>query len=254
MGRLQNFNHEINETKKSRAVALLEVRDLEVRYGRVTALGSISLQIRRGELVSLIGLNGAGKSTILNAIVGRVRPTRGSVTFGGRFVVGQSPEKMVRSGVAMVPEGREVFVKLKVSENLHLGGVSLKDRSTFPDDMEAMLELFPDLRRAYNVPAGRLSGGQQQQLSIARALLSKPRLLLLDEPSLGLAPVVVDAIFDTLLDLRAQGMTILLAEQNASKAVSLADRTYVIRTGEVVYSGSRESLLDDDFVASLLGV
>jgi branched-chain amino acid transport system permease protein len=237
------------------APALLSVRDLVLRYGNLTAVQDVSLEVAGGELVGLIGPNGAGKSTTLAAIAGFLTPAAGSLEFDGSSVVGESPEKIVRRGIALVPEGRHIFGTLSVAENLQLGATALGDRSLAGETLEDVLERFPVLRRYYRSSAAKLSGGEQQQLAIARALLSRPRLLLLDEPSLGLAPIMVDVVFDTLAQLRASGTTILLVEQNAAATVELADRTYVLRTGRVVASGTRSELLaTTDFAQAYLGV
>jgi branched-chain amino acid transport system ATP-binding protein len=214
-------------------VPMLELRGLEVRYGRVPAVRGIDLELERGEIVGLIGPNGAGKSTTLHAIMGAVPASAGEIRLGGVPIMGRSPEQIVRAGVALVPEGRRIFAELTVEENLRLGlsGRRSKERSAVA--MEAMYGLFPMLREARARPAGVLSGGQQQQLAIARALVADPDVLLLDEPSLGLAPTVVDAVFDALRAIGERGLTILLVEQRAQRTVAFADRTYVMANGEV---------------------
>ncbi|MCF7551546.1 ABC transporter ATP-binding protein [Pseudonocardia sp. WMMC193] len=219
---------------------LLSVRGLTVRYGSVTAVHGIDLDVAEGELVALVGPNGAGKSSTLAAITGAVRPARGTVALGGEVLSGLAPEKVVRRGVALVPEGRHVFTGLSVAENLALGATIR--RSGVAEDLERELERFPILRERYRQQAGLLSGGEQQQLAIARALMSRPRLLLLDEPSLGLAPKIVDLVFETVARLRREGLTIVLVEQNATRAVELADRTSVLRTGRIVRSGTAAEL------------
>jgi branched-chain amino acid transport system ATP-binding protein len=219
---------------------LLSVRGLTVRYGSVTALHGIDLDVAQGELVALVGPNGAGKSSALAAVSGLVRPSAGTVTVGGTVVSGLAPEKVVRHGIALVPEGRNIFTGLTVAENLALGATIR--RSGVAEDLERELDRFPILRERYRQQAGLLSGGEQQQLAIARALLSRPRLLLLDEPSLGLAPKIVDLVFETVAELRREGLTIVLVEQNATRAVELADRTSVLRTGRIVRSGTAEEL------------
>jgi branched-chain amino acid transport system ATP-binding protein len=223
---------------------VLEVRDLEVRYGRIAALRGVSLDVAQGELVGVVGPNGAGKTTLLSAITGLVRPAAGEVLFEGESVLGVPPEKVVRRGVALVPEGRRIFGSLTVRENLLLAGDARPSRDGLDDDMERALTRFPALRPLLGTPAGKLSGGEQQMLTISRALLCRPRLLLLDEPSLGLAPVIVDGIFDALAELHAEGVTILLVEQNVRRVLQVADRVYVFRTGEVGLSGTREELSD----------
>ena len=221
---------------------MLSIEDLHVSYGRVPALKGISLEVDAGEIVGLVGPNGAGKTTTLSTVFGLIRPDSGSILLEGRSLVGEAPERIVRLGVALVPEGRHIFNTLTVSENLAMGATARSDRAGVRRDLAGLLERFPVLERYYDSPAGRLSGGEQQQLAIARALLSRPRLLLLDEPSLGLAPVVIDLVFDVLAELRNEGVTILLVEQNAARAVELADRSYVLRTGEVALAGSRDDL------------
>ena len=231
---------------------MLTVESLSVRYRGVPAVRDVSLDVQAGEIVSVVGPNGAGKTSTLNAIFGLVRPAGGTIEFEGESLLGLPPEQIVRRGLALVPEGRHIFSSLTVAENLKLGAVSR--RGLPPEELAAVLERFEVLARLYDTAAGNLSGGEQQQLAIARALLSKPRLLLLDEPSLGLAPLVVDQVFDVLAELREQGVTVLLVEQNASRAVALADRSYVLRTGAVAVAGPREQLLETvDFAEAYLG-
>jgi branched-chain amino acid transport system ATP-binding protein len=221
---------------------VLEITDLQVTYGRVPALKGVSVTVAAGELVGVVGPNGAGKSTMLSAVCGLIRPAAGSITLEGRSIVGQPPERVVRLGLALVPEGRHIFNSLTVAENLSMGATTRRDRAAVRIDTEALYDRFPILGEYRNSPAGRLSGGEQQQLAIARALLSRPRLLLLDEPSLGLAPLVIDLVFDVLAELRASGVTILLVEQNAARTIEIADRCYVLRTGEVALAGTRDEL------------
>src|SRR4051812_34446607 len=211
------------------------------------------MEIAAGEAVALVGPNGAGKTTTLSAICGLIRPAGGSINFEGRDIGGHSTEKLVRQGISLVPEGRQIFATLTVEENLRLPAADL-GRAEATEAIEAELKRFPFLRDRLSHPAGGLSGGQQQQLAIARALLCRPRLLLLDEPSLGLAPLMIDLVFEILAELRDEGVTILLVEQNAARAVELADRSYVLRTGSISFSGSRERLLaQEDFAAAYLG-
>jgi branched-chain amino acid transport system ATP-binding protein len=228
---------------------VLEVTDLDVHYGRICAVQGLSLSVRKGEIVGLIGPNGAGKSSTLAAITGVVTPTAGRVVFEGRDVAGQAPERTVRQGISLVPEGREIFATMTVGENLRLGTTVLRDRAAAAQGIERELERFPVLRKYHGRPAGHLSGGEQQQLAIARALLSNPKLLVLDEPTLGLAPVIVDLVFDVMAKLRADGVTVLLVEQNATRTIALADRCYVLRAGRVTLSGSRDELPDADEIA-----
>ena len=234
---------------------MLAIDELRVNYGRVPALHGISLRVDEGEAVALIGPNGAGKTTTLSAIFGLVAPAGGAITFEGESLVGASPEQVLRRGLALVPEGRHIFGTLTVAENLQLGTTARRDRDGAEADLARTLERFPVLESYYSSSAGNLSGGEQQQLAIARALLSRPRLMLLDEPSLGLAPVVIDIVFDALEELRKEGVTILLVEQNAARAVEFADRAYILRTGRVAHSGTRAEILRmENFDTAYLGV
>jgi len=212
--------------------AMLEVSSLEVRYGSVPAVRGVDLRVDRGEIVGLIGPNGAGKSTTLHAIMGAVRPAAGDIRLAGTSIVGRMPERVVREGVALVPEGRRIFAELTVEENLRLGLSGRRTREGAEKAVVAVYELFPIVEETKGRQAGLLSGGQQQQLAIARALVAEPRLLLLDEPSLGLAPTVVDRVFEVLQTIRERGVTILLVEQRAQRTVAFADRTYVLANGE----------------------
>jgi branched-chain amino acid transport system ATP-binding protein len=230
---------------------MLEVQDLAVRYGAVAALRGISLTVDEGEIVAVIGPNGAGKSTLLWSICGAVRPVAGRVTLHGRDLLGKRPEEIVRCGISLVPEDRHVFGSLTVAENLRLGATPRRDAQAVARDLEAMEERFPVLRRYRDTPAGRLSGGEQQQLVITRALMGRPRLLMLDEPSLGLDPQNVARVFEIIGELREQGTTLLLVEQNAAQSVRLADRTYLLRTGEVALHGTREELQDRTDLAEM---
>ena len=211
----------------------LEIAALTVAYGNVVAVRDLSLSVAPGEVVGLIGPNGAGKSTTLHAIMGVVRPKSGDIRLGGRSIVGRRPEDVARSGVALVPEGRRIFADLTVEENLLLGLSGRRTLAGSDADLEAAYALFPIVRDFRKRRAGVLSGGQQQQLAIARALVAAPDILLLDEPSLGLAPVVVDAVFAALAEVRARGLGVLLIEQRAQRTVAFADRTYLIANGEV---------------------
>jgi branched-chain amino acid transport system ATP-binding protein len=233
---------------------VLTVSDLRVRYGSIAALKGISFEVREGEVVGLVGPNGAGKSTTLAAIVGLVSPVTGSIIFSGESLVGRAPEAITRLGIALVPEGRQIFGTLTVAENLRLGQAARGANGDFESDLERVLELFPILRKYYGSSAGKLSGGEQQQLAIARALTLRPRLLLLDEPSLGLAPRVVDLVFEILGHLREEGVTMLLVEQVAVRTIQFADRTYVLRNGVVTLAGAREELLKrTDVSAAYMG-
>lgn len=218
---------------------MLEVSGLQVRYGAIRAVRDVSLHLAEGELITLLGANGAGKSSTLMCIAGALRAAAGSIRLAGEDVTSASPEAMVRRGVATVPETRDVFPDLTVAENLRLGAyVRRKDIDGVAADRVRMFEMFPVLAERSNQPAGTLSGGEQQMLVIARAMMSRPRLLLLDEPSLGLAPTIVDRIFEMIVALKESGLTILLVEQNASKALAIADRAYVMRLGEIAAEGS----------------
>jgi branched-chain amino acid transport system ATP-binding protein len=233
---------------------MLEIDDLHVSYGNLAALRGVSLEVRRGEIIGLIGPNGAGKTTTLAAIFGLVAPRQGSIAFEGESLLRRQPEQIIRLGLGLVPEGRRIFGTLTVAENLQLGATVRSDRAAVAADHRRVLELFPVLDRYLDTPAGRLSGGEQQQLAIARALLARPVLLLLDEPSLGLAPQVIDLVFDTLAEIRESGTTILLVEQNAARTVEFADRTYVLRSGAVAMSGPRSEMTERaDFAAAYLG-
>jgi branched-chain amino acid transport system ATP-binding protein len=221
---------------------MLAVDGLELRYGRVSAVRSISLHVDQGELVSLVGPNGAGKSSTLLAIAGALAPSAGTITLDGTRIDGRGPEVVARLGLNLVPEGRGVFTQLTVEENLRLGATLRTDRRGVESDLEGLLEHFPVLQRYLSANAGKLSGGEQQQLVIARALMAKPRLLLIDEPSLGLAPLLVDRIFEIIEDLRANGATLLLVEQLAHRAVAVSDRSYVLSRGEIIASGRAEEV------------
>jgi branched-chain amino acid transport system ATP-binding protein len=213
--------------------AMLEVRGLEIRYAGVPAVRGISFEVGRGEVVGLVGPNGAGKSSTLLAIMGMVEPHAGDVVVGGRSLVGSSTEKIVRGGVSLVPEGRRIFPELTVDENLRLGLKGRRSSEGADQDIEQAAALFPVVREARDRPAGVLSGGQQQQLAIARSLVAQPSVLLLDEPSLGLAPQVVEDVFSALAEIRERGVTILLVEQRAQFAVGFADRTHVLANGQL---------------------
>lgn len=233
---------------------MLRVENLHVHYGRIAALHGIHVEVQEGEIVSVVGPNGAGKSSLLNTISGAVKPSGGNVTFAGENITGAAPESIVRKGISMVPEGRRIFTKLTVAENLMLGYSTRKRSPEVDADLESVFDLFPILRTYHDRSAGMLSGGEQQMLAIGRALLARPRLLLLDEPSLGLAPIIIDAVFDTILRLQTMGVTVLLVEQNVMRAIDLADRTYVLRTGSIEMSGARDEIgTHDGLEAAFLG-
>jgi branched-chain amino acid transport system ATP-binding protein len=222
-------------------LALLELRDVVIRYGPLVALRGVDLTVEEGEIVTLLGANGAGKTTCLEGIVGILPKDSGSIVFAGEDITRRPPEQIVRRSLTLVREGRKVFADLTVEENLRLGGATT-DGAVYRGLLADMLELFPVLRDRFDGRAGQLSGGEQQQLAVARALMSKPRLLLLDEPSLGLAPLVVAAVFELIEKLRDRGVTILLVEQNIERALAVADRGYVLSTGEIQASGRAEEL------------
>jgi branched-chain amino acid transport system ATP-binding protein len=228
---------------------MLSIADLDVRYGAIQAVRGVSLDVAEGEIVAVLGANGAGKTTTLKAAVGLVPTTRGEIRFAGKPITGRDTEDIVIAGMTLVPEGRRVFSSLTVTENLRLGAATRRNAAEIEQSRNEVLTLFPILAERAHQAAGTLSGGQQQQLAIARALMSAPKLLLLDEPSLGLAPQVVDDIFDLILRLKARGLTILLVEQDAVAALDIADRAYVMANGRVVMSGDAATLRASDEVA-----
>jgi branched-chain amino acid transport system ATP-binding protein len=234
---------------------VLELRDVHVRYGAIRALQGVSLRVERGELVALIGSNGAGKTTTLRTISGLLRATDGTITFEDTDITRASTDGIVARGIGHCPEGRRIFGSLTVRENLLLGAVSRRDRGAIGDELENVFALFPLLKERLAQAGGTLSGGEQQMLAIGRALMSRPRLLLLDEPSLGLAPLMVERIFETIGALKAQGRTILLVEQNVHHALDIADRAYVLETGRITLDGPAATLRHDPKVEqSYLGV
>ncbi|HEV1997556.1 MAG TPA: ABC transporter ATP-binding protein [Candidatus Dormibacteraeota bacterium] len=236
-------------------MALLEVEDLKVHYGRVEALHGVSLSVDEGEVVTLIGSNGAGKTTTLRTISGLQRATAGRVRLGGEDITEMRPEKIVAMGVGHSPEGRHIFQRMSVRENLELGAFLRKDGSQIKKDTDRVFELFPRLLERRSQVAGTLSGGEQQMLAIGRALMTKPKLLLLDEPSLGLAPILVETIFQVIEELNGQGVTILLIEQNALLALRTASRGYVMETGNIAKTDSAQALLEsDDVKKAYLGI
>lgn len=225
---------------------MLEIKNLDVHFGVIHALKDISLTVNQGEIVTLIGANGAGKTTSLRTISGLKKPTRGSIIFQGKDITSMSPQDRVKMGICQVPEGRRVFSTMTVLENLELGAYLRKDKSQISKDMKMIYERFPILEKRKKQAAGTLSGGEQQMLAMGRALMSSPRMLFLDEPSMGLAPLFVKEIFDIIKSINQTGTTILLVEQNASMALQIAHRAYVMETGSIVLSGTGEELMQSD--------
>jgi branched-chain amino acid transport system ATP-binding protein len=236
------------------AEPVLAVQDLKVAYGGIQAVKGIALEVFDGELVTLIGANGAGKTTTLKAITGMLRLASGRITYEGHSIAGESPYRLVEQGLAMVPEGRGVFARMSTLENLQMGAFIRRDQAGIKADIERMFETFPRLRERASQLAGTLSGGEQQMLAMARALMSHPRLLLLDEPSMGLSPLMVEKVFEVVREVAARGVTILLVEQNARLALEAADRAYVMESGLIIMSGAGREMLDDPRVrAAYLG-
>ncbi|MGQ9457786.1 MAG: ABC transporter ATP-binding protein [Anaerolineae bacterium] len=227
---------------------MLRITDLHTHYGHVHALRGVSLQVMEGQIVALIGNNGAGKSTLLKTVSGLVRPSAGTVEFLGQRIDGLPSDRIVKLGIAQAPEGRRVFPRSTVLENLEMGAYTRQDRQGIQRDVEAMMERFPILRERREQLAGTLSGGEQQMLTIARALMARPKLLMLDEPSLGLMPTLVKEIFRIVEEIHAEGTTVLLVEQNARKALAVADYAYVLETGRIVLEGPAEELRESDQV------
>jgi branched-chain amino acid transport system ATP-binding protein len=225
---------------------MLQVNDINVYYGNIHALKGVSLEINQGEIVTLIGANGAGKSTLLKTISGLLKPKNGDILFEGKSIAGNVAQSIVKKGISQVPEGRRVFSNMSVEENLELGAYLRKDKKGIREDFEKVYQLFPRLQERSKQQSGTLSGGEQQMLAMGRALMARPRLLLLDEPSMGLAPLLVKTIFRIIKEINQTGTTILLVEQNANMALSVADRAYVIETGKIVASGSSEELNQSD--------
>jgi branched-chain amino acid transport system ATP-binding protein len=228
----------------------LRVEDLTVHYGAIRALRGLSFEVGAGEIISLIGSNGAGKTTTLHAISNIIRKIRGTVIFDGRDLSALPPDCIVREGLVQVPEGRRIFANLTVRENLEMGAYTRRNRQDIHGDMERVYKIFPRLKERRRQEAGTLSGGEQQMLAMGRALMTRPRLLLLDEPSMGLAPILVDEIFSVITEINQTGTTILLVEQNAYKALGIASRAYILETGELVKTGAAAELLGDDAVKS----
>ena len=232
----------------SAGAGLLELQDVHAYYGNIRALKGVSLSVSRGEIVTLIGSNGAGKTTTLRTVLGTVRPLRGSVSFGGRRIDRVPTHRIARLGIAQSPEGRRIFAPMTVLENLELGAFARADRGAIPADLERVLALFPRLRDRLQQKGGTLSGGEQQMLAMGRALMARPEMLLLDEPSMGLSPILVETIFGIIRDINRLGTTILLVEQNARMALRVAHRGYVIQTGRIVLQDAASALLHSDVV------
>ncbi len=228
-------------------MSMLKIEDLHVYYGSIHAIKGVSFEVNEREIVTLIGANGAGKSTTLNTVAGLLRPRSGNVTFEDKRITGMPANKIVSLGMALCPEGRRVFQQMSVRENLEMGGFS-RPASEIADSLDDVFTRFPRLKERHKQIAGTLSGGEQQMLAMGRALMSKPRLLMLDEPSMGLAPLLVEQIFDIICELNRAGTTILLVEQNAQMALSIATRAYVLETGKIVKEGSAQALMNDDAV------
>ena len=229
---------------------MLKVSDLTVNYGAIEAVRGLSFEVTAGQVVAIIGANGAGKSTTLNAISGLLKPVRGRIELDGREITGLRTDQVARLGLAQVPEGREVLATLNVEENLRLGAYTRNDRPEIEKDLHAMFQRFPILEKRRKQPAGLMSGGEQQMLAVARALMARPKLLILDEPSMGLAPLIVNQIFEIITEIHAQGVTLLLVEQNARKALQVADYAYVLERGELVHAAPAADLRNDARIAA----
>ena len=240
--------------KHDNAAVLLSVNDVKVAYGGIQAVKGVSLEVREGELVSLIGSNGAGKTTTMKAITGLLALGGGHIELAGKTIDGQGPWDLVQQGLAMVPEGRGVFTRMTIVENLQMGAYIRDDNVAIAEDIERVFNTFPRLKERRDQLAGTMSGGEQQMLAMGRALMSRPKVLLLDEPSMGLSPIMVDKIFEVIQEVSAQGVTILLVEQNASRALQIADRGYVMESGLITLSGDAHEMLHDPKVrAAYLG-
>ena len=229
-------------------MAMLEVKDLKVSYGMIQAIKGISFEVNQGEVIALIGANGAGKTTILHTVTGLLAPKAGSILFEGQDITKIPAHKIVSMGMAHVPEGRRVFAQLSVYDNLKMGAYTRKDKNEIEESLEMVYKRFPRLEERKNQMAGTLSGGEQQMLAMGRALMSKPKIILMDEPSMGLSPIFVNEIFDIIQEVSASGTTVLLVEQNAKKALSIADRAYVLETGTIALDGDAKVLMNDDSI------
>ncbi|HIV41849.1 MAG TPA: ABC transporter ATP-binding protein [Candidatus Mediterraneibacter guildfordensis] len=229
-------------------MAMLEIKDLEVYYGVIQAIKGISFEVNQGEVIALIGANGAGKTTTLHTITGLISPKKGSVVFEGKDITKVPAHKIVSMGMAHVPEGRRVFAELSVYENLKMGAYTRSDKNEIEESLANVYKRFPRLEERKNQMAGTLSGGEQQMLAMGRALMSRPKIILMDEPSMGLSPILVNEIFDIIRSVSESGTTVLLVEQNAKKALAIADRAYVLETGRITMSGNAKDLLEDDSI------
>ena len=229
-------------------MSMLEVKDLQVYYGMIHAIKGVSFHVNEGEIIALIGANGAGKTTILHTITGLIAPKGGQVVFEGKDITKTPAHKIVELGMAHVPEGRRVFAQLSVYQNLKMGAYTRSDKNEIEESLEMVYKRFPRLEERKNQMAGTLSGGEQQMLAMGRALMSKPRIILMDEPSMGLSPILVNEIFDIIQSVSASGTTVLLVEQNAKKALAIADRAYVLETGKISLDGNAKDLLNDDSI------
>lgn len=229
-------------------MAMLEIKDIEVFYGMIQAIKGVSFEVNEGEVIALIGANGAGKTTILHTITGLLSPKKGTVIFEGKDITKVPAHKIVSLGMAHVPEGRRVFAELTVYENLKMGAYTRKDKAEIAETLEMVYKRFPRLKERKNQLAGTLSGGEQQMLAMGRALMSHPKIIVMDEPSMGLSPIFVNEIFDIIQEVSKGGTTVLLVEQNAKKALAIADRAYVLETGKIVLSGDAKELMNDDSI------
>jgi branched-chain amino acid transport system ATP-binding protein len=229
-------------------MAMLEVKDLQVSYGMIQAIKGISFEVNQGEVIALIGANGAGKTTILHTVTGLLAPKAGSIMFEGQDITKVPAHKIVSMGMAHVPEGRRVFAQLSVYDNLKMGAYTRTDKNEIEESLEMVYKRFPRLEERKNQMAGTLSGGEQQMLAMGRALMSKPKIILMDEPSMGLSPIFVNEIFNIIQEVSASGTTVLLVEQNAKKALSIADRAYVLETGNIALEGDAKVLMNDDSI------
>ena len=229
-------------------MAMLSVNNLQVHYGMIQAIKDVSFEVNEGEVIALIGANGAGKTTILHTVSGLLQPTKGSVVFEGQDITKVPAHKIVSLGMAHVPEGRRVFAQLTVLENLRLGAYTRKDKNEMEETLKMIYKRFPRLEERKNQIAGTLSGGEQQMLAMGRALMSHPKIILMDEPSMGLSPIFVEEVFKIIRDISAEGVTVLLVEQNAKKALNIADRAYVLETGNIILQGDAKKLMNDESV------